>query len=274
MKTYFGFNSKISYVCKECGGLCCNLNAQLEFTLEQMSDYRLTPFRDYFIKRGNTYFCKTPKRCWFLKENRCILEENKPSCCRLYPLHLYRLQEDYAIIEFVPCPKTFLGSDQRKNYDFIVAEYIKNNSVLYHPKIQKLENFTFTIEKFYSIAALLDKAFKKIANITLLDYFIKQMFFDPIIFNILNEKNISDLLVSYFEVKAHLLKSTNNNLQNLYIIVLNDFTKYTLFKYYLPTKCEQFSFEFHIKTINDFYDFKKYAIFNRLYNSELRWTPK
>lgn len=273
METYFAFDTKISYSCKECGGLCCNLNAQLQFTLEQMSDYRLIPFRDYFVKKGNTYFCKTPKKCWFLKENRCVLEKNKPFCCKLYPLRIYRLQEDYAIIEFIPCPKILFGSDKEKEYNLIVSEYIKKNFVEYHPNLKKLENFTFTVEKLHTLAALLDKTFEKCPNINFLDYFIKQIFFDPIIFNILNEKNVSELMTSYFTFKAHLIKSANDNLQNLYIMILNDFTKYVLFKYYSPTKYEQPNFDFHIKTISDFYDFKEYAVFNKYYNSELKWIP-
>ena len=73
VKVYYVFDKKIEYSCSTCGGLCCNLNANLRFSKKQIEEANFIWLRDYFYKVDNIYFLKTPKQCWFLKNKQCSL---------------------------------------------------------------------------------------------------------------------------------------------------------------------------------------------------------
>ena len=180
MDFYFAFDTKISYSCKKCGSLCCNLNAELEFTPIQMSNYKLIPFRDFFKNNNGKYLCKSPKKCWFIKNEACILDNNKPFYCKLYPLNLYKLSEELIIIEFIPCPSTYIGENNIKKYKSIAMDYISFNNIVYHPKINKLANFKIDTNKFKIITNLIDLTLLKIKNKTAI---LKLTLFDFIIIN-------------------------------------------------------------------------------------------
>lgn len=274
MEFVYTFNlKKVEYDCVKCGGLCCNINGFLQFTREQLENTNIfSEVSDFFWKTETSlYNCKTPKKCWFLKDQSCILpQESKPYCCSLYPLKLWRFNAETIIVSIIPCATM--------QYTLGISHDFDNIEVLANKFCQEIK-----INEGYFAENILDKKEDEIVvlnkyinklqsmmnyNDILEDIFL-QFAIEPIIYNVLDDVDINQIFNKYQEHLAKIRKSKIiTNQQNIYILMHNFISKYVLFNYYEPIfageKQEKKCCINHIDTS-----------YNSLYNDrQIKWKRK
>lgn len=77
----------MGYNCSKCNGLCCNLNSTLVFNSKIVLKNEIVKLiGDYITFKNDNIYVSCGKKCWFLNNDRCSLEDNvKPIGCKFYP---------------------------------------------------------------------------------------------------------------------------------------------------------------------------------------------
>lgn len=275
---YFIFESNLQFDCSSCGGLCCNLNADLPFLKREIINDDLNIYKDFFYRQDNLYYLKTPKKCWFLEKSFCSLKSKKPLFCKLYPLKIWKLNSEMNFVEFIPCPTTRwnMGFDLKKSFDNIVDEYVREYTVAEHEKAYKIKNdfdsWSRNLINFKINLIKYNKMSKEEAN-TLLIKLMKQIYFHPFLLNVINEKNIDNINYICSQV-IRKYDGKIRNIQNLYILIKNDIVKYILFYYYIPDIADMKISKF--SGLEEFYNnIPKFKYYNSLYNdNKIFWKKR
>lgn len=274
VKVYYVFDKKIEYSCSTCGGLCCNLNANLRFSKKQIEEANFIWLRDYFYKVDNIYFLKTPKQCWFLKNKQCSLKKNKPLGCKLYPINLYKINNNIIVAEIIPCPSMYFNDKNlpKIHYENDIKEYIENFEISYYSKKHKLFIEEISDMEFLNKLQLINEYLEQIQVKDIFEMLIKQIFVHPIILKIIDITNFYSILNDFILIKNMLADYVSSNIQNQYILLNSYFYKYILFKYYTPLINKKINAK--VSCVEDFYNMESYIIFNKIYNSDIKWSIK
>lgn len=291
MKVFYTMDlSRLEYDCKECGGICCNINGYLKFTREQLKCNELFPeISDYVYKNEkNGYYCKTPKKCWFLYEDKCVLTDykTKPYACSLYPVKPWKFNDEIIIASVIPCKSMRYISKKSKKFINVEKMISMSNTEDEIGKGFFDENILFTKSRgdreFYEYIKLIQK-FIKFPGIKtqdsrqqiLFDLFL-QVAVEPILYNIINEINLPDIYDKYIYVlETQFRNSKTRNLQNLYILIHTCISKYILFNYYVPVSKDNKILYSEDKEITLEKNTVDYQYLSGLYNkSEIVWKIK
>lgn len=109
------FNEIGSKKCNECQCPCCTLNIPPFLTSEDISriiSQENIPFKDFVEKKNrqdgkNVYYAKTynNKNCIFYnkKTKKCGIYISRPVDCRLFPLDIIKLKNEYYWINYDIC---------------------------------------------------------------------------------------------------------------------------------------------------------------------------
>lgn len=246
MKLFFLFpDNMLEYNCFLCNGVCCNLNASLQFYQEQTEKIKNFEYlEDYTKSKNGLYTLRCGKKCWFLKKNKCSLDYFcKPIDCSLYPASFWRL-ENYIFCEIIPCPNLKLSNNNNIKYSEIktISErYLKYFPLYEHTYCKNInyKNKIVTIEKLESIEKwkiyLYDFIIKyndEIKKIMLLLF--TQVLAHPIVWNTLEDTKV-EIFETYLKFCDKYLNSRYAaNIYNIYILVRNEILKYVLNVYYFP----------------------------------------
>jgi Fe-S-cluster containining protein len=135
----FSFPNNVLFECNKCG-LCCGDTKEktrsillLESEAKAISAKTCLP-KHVFTKQigGKTPYCYEMKKssegkCFFLKDNQCIIYELRPLICRFYPFQLkFERDKDKHIFDLtLECPGINKGKMMgRKDFEelFLLAE--------------------------------------------------------------------------------------------------------------------------------------------------------
>lgn len=138
MEIIFSFpNDRINFDCETCSAVCCHVNNYLLMNDKQYAaaKYYNPIAAELSNKNGNSYYLRAGKQCWFLKNHKCLIHENqgkemKPQSCSVYPLKVWLLRDNLAIVDYIPCPDFFIkessiNSIKHSEYRDSIVDYIK-----------------------------------------------------------------------------------------------------------------------------------------------------
>ncbi len=104
--------------CHACGKCCLAYTPKLTYY-----EYLRMPKNFVVERRGRYYIRKFGRRCPFLYENLCMIQNSKPLSCKLFPFSVHRRGDETALFEYEGeeyyvyvdafCPNVVLGKPTR-----------------------------------------------------------------------------------------------------------------------------------------------------------------
>lgn len=252
MKIIYTFpDNSLYYNCLACSGLCCNLNATLIFKPEQIENSPYKKYlREYSMYEKNRIQVVCGKKCWFLKKDKCSLKEKeKPVGCKLYPVNVWKLDEEILVADIIPCPQMFYSQEMGIRYDETkrLIEELDMLIDIPHGKfaknicINENINIKAQLEKYIKWR---DKMFKdsfENSQDDLIKIFFAQIPLSPVIFNI-EDISYNEVFVFYWNLYKKIQKEgIFDNLYNLFVLLRNATIKHVLYMKYFPVNKKVYS---------------------------------
>ena len=79
--------------CVRCGWCCCNYDVPITFEDEE----RLRKFGDVFWHgKVGVYLKRIDGKCIFYRDGECLIYEDRPIACRMYPFYIRRQGDELA----------------------------------------------------------------------------------------------------------------------------------------------------------------------------------
>lgn len=206
----------------------------------------LLVLKDYINDMHKFDIVECGKKCWFLKNNHCILEEkNKPLGCKMYPVNVWKLTENLIVADVIPCPHMNLSEVKKIKYSdaadiildfessFGIAEgnlnkrIVRKESFDIHAKIKKYEQWKLSFIRHTELQ-------KDNEQDRIIKMLFTQVAIVPVIFFAPLDK--LDDLFDYYMKNYIRLKTMGlfDNIYNYYIIIRNNTIKHTIYKHYFP----------------------------------------
>lgn len=232
MKIIYSFKQNTyQYDCSACNGICCNICGKLKITRNQLLMKDFLKYVEFCEKEKDHYLISIPKKCWFIKNSKCILGDSKPLCCKLYPVEMYKLYNLAIIAEIMPCPTMKIGSSGICNVDEDIEKYSEEFDIPNHALCSIISiNKKVDLEK---IIERKEKIMIKYMNSSslILSLFSQLLFYPPMLF--LDDNQLEDIYIIYTN-SYNKLKTEFDNEMNLYIYLRSKCIRYVLKEYYIP----------------------------------------